>query len=195
MSAYSDAYEFDESEFFEEFDTGDEARLGFKPAKKISVPGAGLVSATLNTPKGPARLNLPAAVPTQTQFRHLEAALNAQTQRLNAVQAELVKVRRELVLRRREQQGMGSSSMTSMLMPLLLQRNLKEDLKGHTHEGSDAAAVLPTGSSSGLSSILPLLLFMPGIFGGSTPGGSSTSSTSSMDTMSPLLMAMVFAEL
>jgi hypothetical protein len=112
-------------------------------------------------------------VPTQTQFRQLESALNAQTQRLNAVQAELARVRRELVIRRREQQGMGSSSMTSMIMPLLMQKKLKEDLQGHTHAGSTAAAVMPASSSDAFSSLLPLLLLAPGMLGGSTTTAAS----------------------
>jgi len=41
----------------------------------VFAPG-GLVSATLHTPKGPAKLNLPSPVPTLTQFRTLEQALN-----------------------------------------------------------------------------------------------------------------------
>lgn len=187
MSAYSESYDVEESDF-EEF-SSDELTLPpfLRPGKKISVPGSGLVSATLNTPKGPAKLNLPAAVPTQTQFRQLESALNAQTQRLNAVQAELVKVRRELVVRRREQMGMGS---TNMLMPLLLQKKLRDDLDGHTHAGSSAAAVMPASSGGALSSMLPLLLMMPGMFGGS--GTNTGSNTDSQDAMSPLMMMILF---
>ena len=175
MSAYSESYDVEESSF-EEFDSGDELSWPsiLKPGKKVSVPGAGLLSATLNTPKGPAKLNLPTAVPTQTQFRQLESALNGQTQRLNAVQAELGKVRRELVIRRREQQGMGSSSMMSMLMPLLMNKKLKEELHGHTHAGSTAAAVMPASSSDAFSSLLPLLILAPGMLGGSTTTAASS---------------------
>ena len=186
MSAYSESYEVEESDF-EEYSSDELSLPSFlRPGKKISVPGAGLVSATLNTPKGPAKLNLPAAVPTQTQFRQLESALNAQTQRLNAVQAELVKVRRELVIRRREQAGFGS---TNMLMPLLLQKKLRDDLDGHTHSSTTGAAVMPTASGSSLSSMLPLLFLMPGMLGGSSP---STSSAESQDAMSPLMMMILF---
>ena len=185
MSAYSDSYEVQESDF-EEF-SSDELSLPpfLRPGKKISVPGAGLLSATLNTPKGPAKLNLPAAVPTQTQVRQLESALNAQTQRLNAVQAELAKVRRELVIRRREQAGFGSN----MLMPLLLQKKLRDDLDGHTHSSATGPAVMPTASGSSLSSMLPLLFLMPGMLGGSS---TTASSTESQDAMSPLMMMILF---
>jgi hypothetical protein len=173
MNGYSESYDFEESSF-EDFDSDELKWPSFlRPGKKVSVPGAGLATATLVTPKGPAKLNLPTAVPTQTQFRQLESALNAQTARLNAVQAELVKVRRELVIRHREQQGMGSSSMTSMLMPLLMQKKLKEDLEKHTHVGAPAAAVIPASSGDALTSLLPLLLLAPGMLGGSTTTAAS----------------------
>ena len=185
MSAYSDSYDGEES-VFEDFSSDEFSLAGLlRPGKKISVPGAGLVSATLNTPKGPARLSLPAAVATQTQFRQLESAVNAQTHRLNAVQAELAKMRRELLARRREQAGLGS---TSMLMPLLLQKKLRDDLDGHTHNTA-GSAVMPTTSGSSLSAMLPLLFMMPGMFGGSNTAASGAESP---DAMSPLLMMILF---
>lgn len=185
MSAYSESYEGEES-VFEDFSSDELSLAGFlRPGKKISVPGSGLVSATLNTPKGPAKLNLPAAVATQTQFRQLESAVNAQTQRINAVQTELTKMRRELVLRRREQAGLGS---TNMLMPLLLQKKLRDDLDGHTHNTA-GTAVMPATSGSSLSTMLPLLFMMPGMFGGSNTAASSSESP---DAMSPLMMMILF---
>lgn len=189
MTAYPEAYEVDESEFFEDFETTDEARLGFRPGRKVSVPGTGLTSATLNTPKGPARLNLPAALTTVTQFRQLEAALNAQTQRVNTMQAELVRMRRELAARRRDQAGQGSSSL---LFPLLLQKKLRDDLEGHTHSGNNVPPTFPAGSGGGFSSLLPLLLLSPGIFGGAPTTGSPGTG---QDAMSPLLLLLLFADL
>jgi hypothetical protein len=186
----AEAYEVEESEFFEDFETTDEARRGFRPARRVFVPGGGLTSATLNTPKGPARLNLPAALPTLAQFRALETVVNAQSQRMNAVQAELVRVRRELVIRRREQQGQGSSSL---LFPLLLQKKLRDDLEGHTHATATGPAVLPAGTSGGFSSFLPLLLLSPGLFGGSSASSAAGGGQESM--ISPLLMALVFLDL
>lgn len=185
MSIPAEAYEVEEADFSEDFETFDEARR--RPARRISVPGAGLMSAILQTPKGPARLNLPAALPTIVQFRALEQALNAQGQRINTVTAELVRVRRELALRR-QQQGMGSSGF---LFPLLMMKKVREDLEGHTHPVANGPAVLPT-SSGGLSGILPLLLLAPGIFGGSP--ATSANSGGGMDGMQPLLMAFVFSE-
>jgi len=178
-------YEFEESEFFEDFETTDEVRRGFRPARRVFVPGGGLTSATLHTPKGPARLNLPAAVPTLVQLRALESVINAQSQRINAVQGELVRVRRELATRRREQQGQGSSSL---ILPLLLQKKVRDDLEGHTHLPT-GPAVLPAGTSGGFSSFLPLLLLSPGLFGGSSASGSSGGGQENM--MSPLLLMMI----
>jgi hypothetical protein len=188
MSAYAESYDAEESSF-EDFDATDELSLPsfLRPGKKVSVPGAGLLSATLNTPKGPAKLSLPTPVPTQTQFRQLESALNAQTQRLNAVQSEVAKMRRELVLRR---QAQGSSGMMSMLLPLLMQKKLKDDFLGHTHAALNAPPVLSASSGDALSSLLPLLLLSPGLLGGS----SSTNGSSREPDISsnPLVMMMLF---
>lgn len=171
MSAPAEAYEVEESEFFEDFEITDEARRGYRPAKRVFVPGGGLTSATLHTPKGPARLNLPAALSTLAQFRALETVVNAERQRMNALQAELVRVRRELATRRREQQSQGSMSL---IFGLLFQQQLRDDLEAHTHAGSTAAAVVPSGGGGGgFSSILPLLLLQPGLFGGASASGSS----------------------
>jgi hypothetical protein len=189
MSAYAEAYEVDEGEFFEDFEMTDEAKLGFRPARRVSVPGTGLTSATLNTPKGPARLNLPAALTTVTQFRQLEAALNAQTQRVNSMQAELVRVRRELAARRRDQTGQGPMGL---LFPLLLQKKLRDDLEGHTHSADNTTPTFPAGSGGGFSSLLPLLLLSPGILGGAPATGSASTS---QDAMSPLLLLLLFADL
>ena len=187
MSIPAEAYEFEEADFSEDFETFDEARR--RPARRVSVPGAGLMSAILQTPKGPARLNLPAALPTIVQIRALEQALNAQGQRINTVTAELARVRRELALRR-QQQGMGSSSF---IFPLLMMKKVREELEGHTHPVATGPAVLPTSSGGGMSGILPLLLLSPGIFGGSSATGAA--SGGGMDGMQPLLMAFVFSEL
>ena len=178
----SDAYEVGESEFFEEVESF-EGR--YQPARRISIPGAGLASATLVTPRGPAQLSLPAALPTLTQFRTLEAAVNAQAQRLNVVQADLVRVRRELIARRREQGGLGSSG----LLPLLLFRRLRDDFDNHSHAATGALPTVTPSTTGGISSLLPLLLLAPGIFGGSSTPGSSGGGN---DTMSPLLLALVF---
>ena len=182
MSGYADSYDVEESSF-EDFDSTDELTLPsfLRPGKKVSVPGTGLLSATLNTPKGPAKLSLPTPVPTHTQFRQLESALNAQTQRLNAVQAELAR------LRRRQPQGSG---MMGMLMPLLMHKKLKEDFLEHTHSANNTKPTPPAASSDPLTSLLPLLMLAPGMLGGSS---SNPSSSKESDLFSnPLVLMMLF---
>ena len=187
MTTVEEAYEYDVelSELMEDFEVSDEAMRRPVRIVRPSLQGA-LSSATLHTPRGPATLNLPAPVATLAQFRTLEQAVNANTQRLNTVQAELMRVRRELVIRRRGQQGMSSS----MLLPVLLLQQLRGDLEGHTHAALNAPPVLP-GGRGGFASILPLLLLLqPGIFGGSS-GGQDSSGLG----MSPLLLAFLFMDL
>jgi hypothetical protein len=59
---------------------------------------------------------------------------------------------------------MGSSML---LFSLLSQRQLRDDLEGHTHTAVNSPPVLPAGGG-GFASFLPfLLLSQPGIFGGS----------------------------
>jgi hypothetical protein len=172
----TDGYEYDleTSESFDDLEFAEAARPSFlRPMRPMSVAAAGgLSTATLHTPRGPATLTLPSTVPTLAQFRSLEQGLNANTQRVNAMQAELARMRRELLVsRRRGQQGQG----TPMLMFMLLaQRKLRGDLEEHTHAidatgKATGKAVIPTSSQGALGSLLPLLLFMqPGIFGRST---------------------------
>jgi hypothetical protein len=170
--------EVDMVESFDEFDGAAEAVFPFRPGRKVFAPG-GLASATLHTPKGPAKLNLPSPVPTLTQFRTLEQALNANTQRVNLVQNELTRVRRELALRRGDPQGQNSLSMFLLM-------KLSKDFKTHTHTANNTAPTVPTDS---FSSMLPLLMLQPGIFGqtsAASPGGSST-----QDAMSPIMMMVL----
>ena len=187
MTAPADFYqEVDSFESFDGLEFADE-RLPFMPGRKVFVPG-GLASATLNTPKGPAKLSLPTPVPTLQQFRSLESALNAVTQRLNATNTQLLQVRRELALKKADP---GSGAM-GMLFPLLMQKKLRDDIEGHTHSAVGATATLPSGGGK-LDSLLPLLLFQPGIFGGqSAAPGAPAGST--QDSMSPLLLMMLFLD-
>jgi hypothetical protein len=58
MTAGMEAYdEVDAVESFDDFESTAEA-FPFRPGRKVFAPG-GLASATLHTPKGPAKLNLP----------------------------------------------------------------------------------------------------------------------------------------
>jgi hypothetical protein len=186
MTAFAEAYESDYefSESVDEMELTEEAVRGrFRPARKVFFPGS-LSSATLHTPKGPATLNLPSPVPTLTQFRALEQTVNGTSARLNAVQAALARITREVAARRRDQQ---SQATMFMMFSLLTQRRLRDDLAGHTHEGSDAHAVLPAGGSS-FSSILPFIFLMqPGALGGSAAGQDS----GGLGGISPLLLLLL----
>jgi hypothetical protein len=180
MEAYD---EVDGVEGFDDFESTAEAiPFPFRPGVKVFAPG-GLSTATLQTPKGPAKLTMPSPVPTLAQFRTLEQALNANTQRVNAVNTELARVRRELALRRRDPQGQN-------MMPLLLTLKLSKEFKGHTHDGAGVGAVKLSTTSDTLSSFLPLLMFMPNLFGGNSALSGAQSSTAS-DAMSPLMLMIL----
>ncbi|SEO52983.1 hypothetical protein SAMN02990966_02198 [Rhodospirillales bacterium URHD0017] len=195
-----ESYEYDveSSEFLDEAAYSDEAAR--RPGRPVFVRG-GFASATLQTPRGPAKLNLPAAVATVTQLKTIENAVNANTRRMNLVQADLVRVRRELAVRRRDQQGQG---MFPLLFMLLSQSQFRKDFEAHTHgvpgitAGSATATSNPPASSAGkssFSSLLPLLFLQPGIFGGNQGNASATGSQDSFMGMSPILMLILFKDI
>lgn len=184
MNGSEDFYEeVDDFESFEGLEYADELRLPFLPGRKIRVPG-GLSSATLNTPKGPAKLNLPSPVPTLAQFRALEQAVNGLTQRLNATNAQLLQTRRQLATRG-DSSGMGSMGM---IFTMLGQRKLRDALEGHTHTADNTPPTLPADSSK-LDSMLPFLMLQPNMF-----GGSGAKAAGGGDAMSPMLMALLFMD-
>lgn len=194
-----ESYEYDveSSEFLDEAAFSDEAAR--RPGRPVFTRG-GFASATLQTPRGPARLNLPAPVATLTQLRTLENAVNANTRRLNTMQADLVRVRRELAVRRRDQQGQGPSMLLFML---LSQSQFKKEFDSHTHgvagitTGTGSVTTSAPAASAGkssFSSILPLLILMPGIFGGNQ-ASASTGGQDGFMGMPPILMFFLFQEL
>jgi hypothetical protein len=189
MTAPADFYqEVDPFESYDGLEFADEAKLPFMPGRRVFVPG-GLTSATLNTPKGPAKLNLPAPVPTLAQFRSLEQALNSVTQRLNATNSQLLQVRREAATRKTDQSG-----MMSMLIPFIMQRKLRSDLDEHTHATDGAKPTFPTGGGK-LDSLLPLLLLQPNLLGGAMGGATGgTPAGGSSDSISPLIQMMLIME-
>lgn len=166
--------EIDPVEGYGTFEMADEATRPFGPAGRVFVRG-GLSSATLNTPKGPATLNLPSPVPTLAQFRLLEQAVNVNNQRVTAELARLSAASGR-------GQGIG-------MMPLLIGLMAKNRFDTHVHPGENEPPSAAEGDSSGFSAFLPLLLLQPGLLGGL--GGSRTSASSTQDSISPLLMAFV----
>jgi hypothetical protein len=177
MEAYD---EVDGVEGFDDFESTAEAvRFPFRPGVKVFAP-RGPLTATLNTPKGQAQLSLPPTVATVTQVQTLQQAVNANTQRMNAALAQV----RQLALRRQDPQGQN-------MMPLLLTLKLSKDFKGHTH-GTGGAPVTLSTTSDPLSTFLPLMMFMPGMFGGGSALPGAQSSTA-QDPMS-LIMLMTFMD-
>ena len=172
---------------FEEFDFASEAAVrDHRRPPRIFVPG-GLSSATLNTPKGPAKLNLPSAVPTLQQYRALEQTVNATNARLAAATADLARMRQQLALQRRDASAQGGGMM-SLMFPMLMQRQLRDELEGHTHN-STGAAVLPN-RDGGFSSFLPFMLMQPGLFGQQTSGNAASGGQESMSQMLMMFMMM-----
>jgi hypothetical protein len=175
---------------YEDFEFASEAavrdhRTGQPP--RIFVPG-GVSSATLNTPKGPAKLSFPAAVPTLQQYRTLEQAVSSTNARLSAATADLARMRQELAAQR---QG-GQGGIMSMMLPLIMQRQLREDLEGHTHPVATGPAKMPTSSSNSFSTLLPFIMMQPGMFGGY---GVGSGASGGQDGMSQIMMMFVMMEI
>jgi hypothetical protein len=175
-------YEVDAVEGFDNFETTEEATRPFGPAGRVFVRG-GLSSATLHTPKGPAKLNLPSPVPTLAQFRALEQAVNANNQRITA---QLAQLSRQVAAR--GQQGIGGIG----IMPLLIGLMAKDRFDKHVHPENNKPPSAADSGDSGFSGFLPLLLLQPGLLGGL--GGSRTSASGSQDAISPLLMMLVLTK-
>jgi hypothetical protein len=176
MNGFAEAfdYEFDPVESFFSMEAADEAS---RARSRRPIPGS-LSSATLNTPRGPATLNLPAPVPTLTQFRSLEL-------RVNATQLALARYNRDLATRRREQE---SQATTMLLLTFLTVRRLRDDFLGHTHN-DQGNVVLPAaaGGLSSLGSMLPLLLLCQPNFLGQSGGSDS----GGIGGLSPILLLML----
>jgi hypothetical protein len=192
---------FEETETYsnyEDFEFASEAavRDHRRPPPRIHVPG-GVLSGTLTTPKGQANLSFPKAVPDLQQYRTLEQAVNSTNARLSAAVADLARMRQELAAQR---QG-GQGGMMSMMFPLMMQRQLQQDLEEHTHGGVTAGAAMtgvatmPTssGGSSNFSTLLPVIMMMqPGMFGGS---GAGSGASGGQDGMSQMMMMFVMMEI
>ena len=189
MTAPADLYqEVDPFESFDGLEYADEAKQAFVPGRRIFSPG-GLATATLVTPKGPAKLNLPSPVPTLQQFRSLEQTVNSVTQRLNATNTALLQVRRELATRKAADFGSGS---TGLILSMFMQRKVRDDLEGHTHTGNNVPPTLPSDSSK-FDALLPILLLQPGIFGGQSASG-APGTGGSQESMMPLLLMMMLLD-
>lgn len=173
-------YEIDPVEGFDNYGTAAEATRPLGMGGRVFVRGGGLSSATLNTPRGPAQLNLPSAVSTLAQFRALEQVVNANNQRLTA---QLAQLSRQVAAR--SQQGIGGIGM----LPVLIGLMAKDRFDKHVHEEDGDPPLAAADGGDSFSGFLPLLLLQPGLLGGL--GGSGTSAPGSQDAISPLLTAFV----
>ena len=181
----------------------------------VPATGVGVSSAVLQTPAGQASVRLPAPVVTLQQFndtiRPLREGLNRDTARLNALQKDLETLRtrvgtvvtettaelgrlrasttrleqqhrRAFSRIRREQR---SQSTTSMMMAVMMQRQLQERLDDHVHrlDASDATKVslAPTARSDKDNSMMFMLPMMMGQGDGER----------SDDSMMPMMMMMM----
>jgi hypothetical protein len=88
-----DYAELDPMESFDEFESTDEAVR--RPGRPVPVSRVGVQTGTLLTPDNRRlSLTLPASVFTLQQGQMLQQALNANTLKINAIQAELARRRR-----------------------------------------------------------------------------------------------------
>lgn len=171
------------------------------PQSKPPAIGSGVNQAYLQTPAGSAALRLPAEVPTKADLdrvtKDLQAAINANVQRTNSLQSDIVKLRQEAGalgaslnrnianLEKRQKlelaklhkrqaalhKMVSSQSTMSMLMPMILQRQLQDQLDQHTHPveaGKDqTGAACNTGNDDNSTlMLLPLLMMNQGDNGG-----------------------------
>ena len=173
MEAYD---EVDGVEGFDDFESAAEA-IPFRPRRE-GVRAGGPSTATLHTPKGPAQLSLPPTVAT------VPVGPAGAEREYPPDECRACPAAPELVLRRQDPLGQS-------MMPLLLTLKLSKDFKGHTHGAGGAAVTLST-TSDPFSTVLPLLMFMPNLFGGGSalPG---TRSPTAQDPMS-MIMLMIFMD-
>jgi hypothetical protein len=133
------------------------------PQVRLPQPGSGVQSAQLTTPAGQATIRLPAEVPTKDDLRQmreaLQAAINAENSRINAIQKDLQtltqriavvvadqsrdmgRIRTTLARQRREQAAalarlkreIRDNQMMGMMFPIIFQQQIQTALDSHTH--------------------------------------------------------------
>lgn len=176
------------------------------PQVSISAPGPGVSSATLQTPQGSATLRLPEPVVTRQEFeqavQRVQEGINRDSARINTVSREVSELRtrvgavvadtqrdigklRTTVARSRRAQraaiarlrsDQSQQQMMSLVMTMMMQRQARQALEDHTHQGSTAPAVLNDGGDNSAMMLLPLMM-MP-----------SSGGDSSMTMMLPLML-------
>jgi hypothetical protein len=181
MTASAGYYnEIDAIEGFDNFEMTEEVVRDHRTGS-VRVPG-GLITATLTTPKGPAKLNLPAPVSTLAQFRALEQVVNTNNQRVNA---QLAQLSRQVAAR--SQQGLAGIGMMPLLLVGMMAKNRFDH---HVHVKDGPEPISANGDS--FSAFLPLLLLQPNLLGSLT--GSASSAPGSQEGISPLIMMLVLSK-
>ena len=178
------------------------------PRITVGTPGAGVSTASLNTPAGNATLRLPEPVVTRREYdagiRKLQEGINRDAARVNAVakdvdglrtriavvvgdtQRDIAKVRKSVALNQRNtrrtlarlRREQSSQQMMSMIMGILAQKNAQDALEDHTH--------LATGAATNIESSNPMMMMLPMMMMGQGGGGNDNS----MMMMMPMMMLL-----
>lgn len=188
------------------------------PRVSVSAPGAGVSTATLNTPQGNATLRLPEPVVTRTEFdtgiRRLQDAVNTDTARINTVskdvdtlrarvasvvtdtQRDVGRLRTALTKHRqanratfaRLRREQSQQNMMNMVVSMMLQNQQQTQFAGHTHPETGTTTGEPTGTTNGGDSSSTSMMLPVVMMMSAQPEGSADSS----NMMLPLAMMMMF---
>ncbi|MEV6204199.1 hypothetical protein AB0M64_30110 [Streptomyces sp. NPDC051771] len=180
-------------------------------APHVSVaPARGVTQATVQTPRGPAQVQLQTPLVHRDEFNaavaRLQATLNADSARINTLQKDLTTLgtrvgsvvgetqaaiaKQQAMVRKLRQETQASlrksradqqqQQMTNMMMNLLMQQQLSGRFEDHSHAVSGSATGKPVKTDGDDNSLLPLMFMM---MPQSDGGGSDNSMTMMMMAM------------
>ncbi|WP_131683064.1 hypothetical protein [Pseudarthrobacter sp. YALA5] len=157
----------------------------------VGAPGAGVSTASLNTPAGNATLRLPEPVVSRREFeatiRQIQEGINRDTSRLNTiakdvdglttrVAAAVTETKRDISKVRtavtksnqanqrriaRLRREQSSQQMMTMVMAMMTQQQLQESIQGHTHDPA-TGKVVDNDDSDNSMMMLPLMMMGQG---------------------------------
>ena len=166
------------------------------PPLRVGTPGAGVSTATLNTPAGNATLRLPEPVVTRREFeagiQKLQDGVNRDASRVNAVakdldslrarvaavvtetQRDVAKVNAVVVKHRRLtrqalarlRRDQSSQQMLSMVMAMMAQQQVQSQFEEHKHDAVGGGVTDADGADNSMLMLLPMM--MTGQSGGSS---------------------------
>lgn len=167
------------------------------PQLRVGTPGAGVSTATLNTPAGNATLRLPEPVVTRREFeagiQKLQDGVNRDTARVNAVAKDLDSLRARvaavvtetqrdvakvnaLVIKNRRltraalarlRRDQSSQQMISMVMAMMAQQQVQDQFEDHKHDPVGGAVTDTDGDDNSMLMLLPMMMMGQGGGGGS----------------------------